>query len=160
MRLLTALSLLIGAMVITACATPLKETNFIAEKPAFRLAIAADRSEFKDSLRAKLVETYKGRAQIELIPLRKVNIKDHDVVLIMDTCMAWTMFNPSLKAFLRKSKDRDKVILFITAANKDWNYSYRGVDAITSASVAEQEDAVLATLTEQIDRIVENPPAN
>ncbi len=163
MRLLLTTLLLIAAMLVSSCTKPFKETHFVPEQPEFKLIIAADRSDFKDNIRLEIIEKYRYRATIEQIPinsLRDVDIDSYDAVLIMDTRMAWTMFNHSLKAFLRKAKDKRKVVFLITAANKDWQYSYRDVDAITSASIGSKEGAVFSAITEGIDNIVASPPAN
>jgi len=76
------------------------------------------------------------------------------VVLIMDTCLAWTDFNPSLKAFVEDLEGGKNVVLFMTAGNPDWTFSYKDIDAITSASRIENEDTVFAEIVKRIDGIV------
>jgi len=42
----------------------------------------------------------------------------------------------------------------MTAGNPDYEYSYGGVDAITSASRIANEEAIFTELSEEIDRII------
>jgi hypothetical protein len=76
------------------------------------------------------------------------------VVLILDTCLAWSGFNPSVNTFLENNKSKDNVVLFMTAGDPDWTYSYQGVDAITSASVVENEDVKFEEITQQINQLL------
>jgi hypothetical protein len=74
----------------------------------------------------------------------------------MDTCMAWSSFNPSMKAFLAAAEDPAQVILFLTVDDTDWNFSYQGVDAITAASRMEDEDRVVTDLIQAIEKILQS----
>ena len=78
------------------------------------------------------------------------------MVLIIDTTLAWSGFNPSLNTFLEDNEHKDNVIVFMTAADPDWTYSYKGVDAITSASVMENEEGKLDEIVQRIDHLLES----
>lgn len=141
----------------TACTQSVKENRFTAESPRFEMLIAGDTSEFKDGIRSRLIETYRGQGNISLMGIDKLNevkISDFDVILIMDTCLAWTHFNPSLMAYLDRNQDLDKLVLFFTAGDPDWEFSYHGIDAVTSASQIENEDQIVNQLTQQINGIL------
>ena len=158
MRPVATAALLCAAALFASCAAPLKETRVLSQAPRFSLVIATRKTAFKERLIGELIERYRLDADIAVVrlsALARVKAEDYDVVLIIDSSLAWTLFSPALKAFLRKTEDKGKLILFMTAANTGWRYSYRGVDAITSASTEDRMDSALALLSERIDRIAE-----
>ena len=151
------ITILAALLMMLGCAQPLKETRLTAEDPQFTLLIAGDASEFKDSLRPKVVGHYQDQSNIDVINIKKlkqVNPSDYDVILIMDTCLAWTGFNPSLKAFLSDLQDTHHVVVFMTAGDPDWEYSFKDIDAITSASRTENVQAAFVEIIHRIDHIV------
>ena len=120
------------------------------------LLIAGDASEFKDSIRAAIIKRYSATCNIEIINIDKLPQKrsvDYDAVLIMDTCLAWSHFNRSVKAFLDHAENRN-VVFFMTADTPDWTFTYNGVDAITSASEKEHQQVMIQRLSAAIDRIL------
>jgi hypothetical protein len=140
-----------------SCTHHVREERFESKSPKFEMIIAGDSSEFKDSIRKRLIEPYRERANIEVVNIDKLETirpENYDVVLIMDTTMAWSGFNPSLKTFLETNPQKDNIVLFMTAGDPDWTYSYRGVDAITSASEMENEEIKFLEIARQIDRLV------
>jgi hypothetical protein len=144
-------------VVMAACTQSIKETRLTTTDPQFNMLIAGDASAFKDTLRARIIGHYQGQSDIDVINIKKlkqVRLSDYDVVLIMDTTLAWTGFNPSLKAFLKNLPDTHKVVLFMTAGDPDWDFSFQDLDAITSASNIENEAAVFNEIVTHIDRIV------
>ena len=78
---------------------------------------------------------------------------DYDAVLIMDTCLAWSHFNNSVKDFLDKSENQN-VVFFMTADDPDWTFTYNGVDAITSASEKANQVPMIDRLSAAIDGIL------
>ena len=121
------------------------------------MIIASDSSEFKDHIRDRIIERYQDVGNIEVVNIKKLKeIKpaDYDVVLIMDTTLACSGFNPSFKAFLEDNQHKDNVVLFMTAGDPDWTYSYQGVDAITSASEMENEDLKFQEITRRINKLL------
>ena len=149
--------ILLTLVFLAACAQPLQEIRLTTADPQFNLLIAGDASEFKDRLRTRIISHYRNRSNIDVInikQLKQVRALDYDVVLIMDTCLAWTDFNPSLKAFVEDLEGGKNVVLFMTAGNPDWTFSYKDIDAITSASRIENEDTVFAEIVKRIDGIV------
>jgi len=155
--LLLALSLIFLSSY--SCTRSVKETRLIHEDSSFSMIIASDSSEFKDRIRNSIIQQYQNQGNIEVVNIRRLKDIDptvYDVVLIMDTCLAWSGFNPALIAFLEGNESKDNVVLFMTAGDPDWTYSYQGVDAITSASVVENEDVKFQEITQQIDQIIKN----
>ena len=145
--------------LLSSCSRKLVETSVESGKIANKILIAADASEFKDIILKRIIETFQSEYNIDIVnidKLNKKNIDNYSVVLIMDTCMAWTGFNPSLKAFIEKKDNRDKTVLFITAGDPDWKYSYLEIDAVTSASEIENEEIVYNELVERLKTILSN----
>ena len=121
------------------------------------MIIASDSSAFKDSIRNRIIQQYQDEGSIDVVNikrLKEVNPLDYDVVLIIDTCLAWSGFNPSLNTFLEDNQTKDNVVVFMTAGDPDWTYSYKGVDAITSASVVENVEVKVKDILQQIDHIL------
>jgi hypothetical protein len=150
---------LAGCLLVgnVSCTRNLKEIRL--EQPGARssLLIAGDASEFKDGIRTAIIDRYRATCTIDIINidrLPKTSGSDYDAVLIMDTCLAWSNFNPSVKAFLNKSQNRN-VVFFMTADDPDWTFTYKGVDAITSASEKENQDAMIRRLSAAIDEILQ-----
>jgi menaquinone-dependent protoporphyrinogen IX oxidase len=150
-----ALVLCLFLLFSFSCTRGIKEKRFSQEDPSFAMIIASDSSAFKDSIRDKIIRHYQDDGNIELINikrLKEINPLDYDVVLIIDTTLAWSGFNPSLNTFLENHEYKQNVIVFMTAADPNWTYSYQGVDAITSASVMKNIDVKFEEIRQQIDR--------
>jgi hypothetical protein len=60
-----------------------------------------------------------------------------------------------MKTFLDAAQDPDRVVLFMTVDDTEWDFSYQGVDAITAASTIEDEARVAAVLIQKIDQILQ-----
>ena len=149
---------LAGCLMLCAagCTRHLKETRLVQADARTSLLIAGDASEFKDGIRMAIIDRYRATCNIDIINidrLPKTRGDDYDVILIMDTCLAWSNFNPSVKVFLGKTQHQN-VVLFMTADTPDWTFTYNGVDAITSASETENQNAVIRRLIAAIDDIL------
>ncbi len=90
---------------------------------------------------------------------RQVNTAEYDVVVIMDTCLAWSRLNPSTEGFLDRIDDRHKVVVLMTADDPDWEFTYLGVDALTAAPKPDDEKQICERLRTDIDRIAERASA-
>ena len=140
-----------------SCTRGVKETRMAHKGAEFTMIIASDSSEFKDSIRNRIIEQYQDEGNIDVVNIKRlkdINPLDYDVVLIIDTTLAWSGFNPSLNTFLENNEIKNNVVVFMTAADPDWKYSYQGLDAITSASVVENEDVKFEEISQQIDQIL------
>lgn len=150
--------LLLGLVfMLTACSKNLRETTLENPDASYRLVIAGDASDFKDSIRDRLVSNYKDICNIDVINLDKlaeVDSRQYNAVLIMDTLMAWGGFNTEVKRFIDSQPDSHKIVVFFSAGDEEAAYSYKGVDAITSASVPSEEAAVADELTRKIDLLL------
>lgn len=143
--------------ILTACSKNLRETTIENPGASYRLVIAGDASDFKDSIRDRLVNNYKDICHIDVINLDKlagVDSREYNAVLIMDTLMAWGGFNTEVKKFIDAQPDSHKIVVFFSAGDEEAAYSYKGVDAVTSASVPSEETAVVDALTQKIDLLL------
>jgi hypothetical protein len=155
MRIVIGLSLAIG--LASGCTRNLQEERYTTAAARVEILIAGDASEFKDALRQRLIDHYRPFSNIDVVnidKLRTVAIDDYHVVVIIDTCLAWSRFNPSTKTFLDRTAERRKVVLLMTVDDTDWSFEYQGVDAMTAASVMANEDQVFERLRNAVDRIL------
>ncbi len=157
LKKLSVTAVIMAFLFTVSCTRNVKEAKLVNEKAKFNLIIAGDSSEYKDSIRESLISKYKSESNIEIINIKSletVSEGSYDAILIMDTCMAWGAFNPSVNNFLEKIEKKDNIVLFMTADDVEWEYSYQNVDAITSASEIENKEAVTAELSNKIDSII------
>ncbi len=139
-----------------ACTRSLKQQKIVHPNAGRTLLIAGDTSEFKDSVRTAVIDNYRSSTNIDIIgiqQLAKTRADRYDAVLIMETCLAWSNFNPSVKAFLDKLPVHN-VVFFMTVDDEDWTFTYNGVDAITSASEKANREPMIRRLTAEIDAIL------
>lgn len=147
-------------VLAAGCTRRLKETRYTAATARANLLIAGDASAFKDRLRTRLIRHYQASTNITVVntdKLKQIDTDDYHVVVIMDTCLAWSRFNTSTKSFLDRIRDHHKVVLFMTVDDTDWTFEHRGVDAITAASVIADEERVFKRLRDAIDLVLSAP---
>lgn len=144
-------------LVLAACVHKLDEIRIAPRTHLFTMLIAGDASAFKDAVREKIIQKYSAACEIHVVnidALPGMDATTYDVVVIMDTCLAWSKFNPSLKSFLDKEINREKTVLSMTVGNPDWQFRYQGVDAITSASVLADQELFFSRIDRQIQQIL------
>jgi len=155
---LVAVIFLLMLAGLQACARSVPEVRHVAVNARFTLLIASDASEFKDAVRGRVFDHYKPYSNVEVVNIGSLKTRqtgDFDAVLIIDTCLGWSRFNPSMKAFLDGAQDPDRVVLFMTVDDTEWAFTYQGVDAMTAASHMEDEDRVAADLIRELDKILQ-----
>jgi hypothetical protein len=148
---------IVALAFLASCTRNVKETQFTTENAKFNLLVAGDSSDFKDRVRNRIIARYRKNGNIDVVNinnLKDIRPEDYDVILIMDTCIGCEDFNWSMKSFLDRLEDNNNVILFMTAGNPHYEYSYGSVDAITSASRIADEEEIFTELSEEIDRII------
>ncbi len=142
---------------VVSCTRALKEQTFQTPQAQTNLLIAGDASEFKDMLRHTIIQTYRTKANIRVVNIDKlsqISPQDYDAILIIDTCLAWTRFNPSVRSFLERPAAKERVVWFMTVDDTEEHYQHHGVDAITAASVTTHQQEVATRLTRQLDAIL------
>lgn len=140
-----------------SCARNIREQHYATENARFNLLISGVTSEFKEGIISRLVERYNEDANIDLVALDKldeVQCRDYDAIVIMDSRTASTLLNTTLKSFLEKTEPCKNIVLLFTAGDPDWKYQFHGLDAVTSASLVENENRVYNELTYKIDLIL------
>ena len=148
---------IVALAFMASCTRNVKETQFTTENVKFNLLVAGDSSDFKDRVRNRIIARYRKNGNIDVVNINNLNDirpEDYDVILIMDTCIGCEDFNWSMKSFLDRLEDNNNVVLFMTAANPNYEYSYGSVDAITAASKIANEEEILTELSEEIDKII------
>ena len=140
----------------TSCTKKLMEQNFLFKKVSKTMLIAGDGSDFKNKVREQVIQAYKDEFNFDVVNIDKLKTIDslkYDLIIIMDTTMAWGGFNPSFKNFLDCSHNQKKTVLFMTASDPDWQYSYKGIDAVTSASYVENLEAAVIGIKKEIEAV-------
>lgn len=158
----TVITILLVALFSTlACTHSLKEQALTTHQAQMDLLIAGDASEYKDMLRSAIINNYRDRANIRVVNIDKLGQTDaenFDAFLIINTCLAWTRFNPNVLAFIEKPGVKEKVVWFMTVDDTDEQYQHHGVDAITAASSVENHQEVSDQLIRKIDAILSGQP--
>lgn len=140
-----------------ACRSGMRQNVFENPDASHKILITGTTSEFKDAVVAGIVERYIQACHIEILPfsrVNKTNLGNYSAIVIMDECQAWMAFNTRTMELIRKTKDKDRIILFITAGDPDWQFSTQGIDAITSASEKGKEEQVIEKISARIDDLI------
>ena len=148
---------LILVLSLISCTRQVKEMSFASKDARFNLLIAGNSSEFKDAVRNRIISRYAKYSNILVVNIHKLKATDsgrYDVVLIMDDCLAWSDLNSHMKGYLDEPSNRANVVLLMTAGDPDWEFCYKGVDAVTSASAPCNETLVFDSLIREIDKIL------
>ncbi len=156
-RLFSLVCAVLVGVVTTSCSGKVAHTSYVSDQAGVTILIAGDASEFKDGIRNRIIAAYRSAATIRVVnvgDLNKADVGSVDAVVIMDTCLARTGLNPSMKSFMKQAENRKKTVLFMTAGDPDWTYRYQEVDAITSASDLEQQEQVFTRIAAELDRIL------
>ncbi len=153
------LSALLIVVLVLACAKEPIENAIVTHPEAYRgqLLIAGVASDFKENVITRIINRYGDKYAIRLSSfdeLDNIDYSDYDIILLVDEVQAWMLFNRKFKRVMKDISEREKVVIFITAGNPDWEYDYDGLDAITSASDIVEEERVLEAITRKIDGIL------
>lgn len=133
-----------------------KETGII--KYTKKILIGSRKSQFKDAVVSKVVEHFNNDSvyikTAGLKRIKKESVKQYDVVILVNTCMAWGM-DFKVKRFLRKYKNHPHIIVLTTSVDGKWMPKKRGrkFDAICSASGKNLVDKIAEDITGKIEKI-------
>ena len=144
-------------LLFSSCSKKIPEQRFVTENAQYDLLITGVTSEFKADIISRIIDRYKDQGNVDLIDLNKLDqlqCGDYDAILVMDSVQAGSLFNFSLKSFLKKTENCKNIVLLYTAGDPDWKYQYHELDAITSASMVEDQDRVFNELTYAIDVLI------
>ncbi len=145
------------ALFFSSCTRNIVETKLENKNAKIRILIASDSSDYKDKIRNRVIDKYTNQASIDLVNIESLDdivTEKYKAIFLIDTTMGWTTFNPSIKDFIEEHEDKKKIVLFMTAADPEFEFSYEGVDAITSASEPEYEEKTFQSITDELDKII------
>ena len=148
-----------AVVAAAACSTnqPIKSQIVHNAHTGKSLLIASVSSEFKDALVSRIIDNYKGRADIRLVNLDKLKVTDlshYDALVVVDARTGWMMFNTKVRRTVRKMADKNKLVLVLTGRKHQWSWKKGKVDAITCASVKDHADPVYRNVVKKLDRLL------
>jgi hypothetical protein len=145
-------------LLICACGRSVQELKIDNTDAKCQLVIAVIRTrDFKDSVINGIVEKYRDTCAIEVMNVsnvEQITQKEFDVVLLVDECRAGMRFNKKLEEIVDEL-DKKKVVLFVTAGDPDWEYTYKDIDAVTSASEEDKTQEVIQEIAKKIDEVLD-----
>ncbi len=87
--------------------------------------------------------------------LKDENPDDYQAIVLLSSCKAWTL-SPKVRKFIKAHPGaREKIILFTTAADPDWDPKTPGVDSTTRASEMASAPDQAALLVIQVRALLE-----
>ena len=112
---------------------------------AEQVLIAGSKSDFKNALVAKVVKELNDRkitsAIVPLKQLKELDESKYDLLVLISSCIAFKPA-PQVKKFLKKVKNKEKIIVVTTVGNEKWGPKNLEVDAITTASTIVKVDEI------------------
>jgi len=122
-----------------------REINAPTNRP--RVLIASRSSDYKKALVKRIAEELgDDSAYVKVRGLKRLAKQEQadsfDVVVLINTCMAWDM-DRNVKKFLRRNPGHDKLIVLTTSAGADWLPRKRDFDALSGASEMERIEKVV-----------------
>lgn len=157
--------LIVSSLFLARCGRGVRVTELGPVNAGNSIMIAANPSEYKDRITQGLVERYKGRSRITLVPFEKLNSIDYrkfDVLVIIDALHAWQLFNTRTRWFVGKinePEELNRVVLFFTAGKPSERYTFLGIDSITAASEAQDEAGSIDKIAARIDSVLKKSKA-
>lgn len=155
--------LVMPILFLPRCGKGLRVTEIGPAGAVNSIMIAWYPSEYKNRVRQGLIERYRDRSRITLVPIEKLNSVDYrkyDALVIMDALHAWQMFNTRTRWFVGKIDQPDvvkRLVLFFTAGKPSDHYTFMGIDAITAASEAQDHAGSVKKISSRIDGILKKP---
>lgn len=150
----------LSVLFLPQCGKNIRETEVGPADAKNKIIIAAYYSDFKNTITQGLVDKFKNRAKVTVVPLEnlgKIDPYKYDVLVIIDALLAWQLFNTRTRSFIEKLKDpgeRKKLVLFLTAGDPKKNYKFMGVDCITAASQVNKDAEIVDEISEKINSML------
>jgi len=145
--------------LVGACGGQIQEMSIERSDGTCTIIIAAVKgrsSEFKKAVIHGLVERYQDTCTLEVMHVSKseqLTSKKYDVVVLVDKYLADMRLNATVKTII-DGIENENIVFFLTTANPNLEYTYGGIDAITSASQKEKEQEVIQEITDSIDELL------
>ena len=103
----------------------------------------------------RLVERYQDTCTLEVMHVSRgeqLTSKRYDVVVLVDRRDGF-MGNDTVETII-DDVEKENIVLFVTAIAPNFEYTYGGIDAITSASQKEKEQDVIQEIADSIDELL------
>ena len=153
-----ALPLMMLSIVFSCAGSKPESTKIGGADGSSSILIASRSSQFKQTLIDRLIDDYKERAELKVIPLGEiydVRTTDYDVLIVMGARMGWLMFSAKERRFLRRFKEPEKLIMLMTALDDDWEWNRDDIDIISGASKSANVDPIYQEVTLRLDALLE-----
>ena len=101
--------------------------------------ISGEHSRFKDQVRSKIIEMLKEKdiqyKEVELKNLRKADVHSYDAFVLLATCRIGNI-TKKIRKFIDRIPEnkRNRVFVYSTAGDPEWQYTDANVQAVTSAT--------------------------
>ncbi|MGD9140247.1 MAG: hypothetical protein PVJ42_01770 [bacterium] len=119
------------------------------------LLVASRTSEFKDAVIDGIEHSFEAESIamrfIGLQDLRYESAEDYDAVVLMNTCIAWSL-DTQVDAFLNKYRDTGNIVVVTTSGDGHWEpkKQNRRFDTVASASEMARVSDVVDEITAKV----------
>ena len=126
-----------------------------------KVLIASRRSDFKNSIVSSIREAFKDKPVymkfIGLDQLRKEDATDYSAVVLINTCMAWSM-DRNVNGFVKRHGDQSNMIVLTTSGDGNWmpKMKERNFDAISSASEEHKIEEVAEKIINKVNSLLQD----
>lgn len=125
------------------------------EKAERTVLVASRSSEFKEALVRTIEEQLEDESVavtlIGLQDLRDEKAEDYDAIVLINTCIAWSL-DPQVDTFLYKYREAGDIIVVTTSGDGEWEpkKQNREFDTVASASEMARVDEVADEIVEKV----------
>ena len=133
---------------------PASELNDPASET--KILVASRYSEYKEAVIEKFKNAFTDQPVyikvIGLEDLENENAKQYNAIIMINKCMAWNL-DRNVVDFLKHNENHDKMIVFTTSGDGNWQPKMEGrnFDTISSASEMAAVDQVANQLIEKVN---------
>ena len=134
-------------------AEDIKTSGNKIQEQSRNILIAVYHTRFKDSVVSVISETLKRDGySLTIIDIKDLNSDtiDNFHLAIMITWRRVFRLSSRARKVLKKLKEKDKVIMLVTAKKEEWEYGDREIDAITCASKVENVDEIADVVVKKV----------
>jgi hypothetical protein len=123
-----------------------------------KVLVASRSSEFKDAIVSKIAATFKDQSVfvkfIGLDLLKEEDGDQYDAVVVINTCMSWSLDRP-VNAFLDRYQKQAHIIVLTTSGSGEWMPKMKGRQfaAISAASKMVTVDAVADNIINRVNAL-------
>ena len=121
----------------------------------WRILVAARSSAFKDAVVEGIERAFEGESVsmnfIGLQDLRDESAEDYDAVILINTCVAWSL-DPQVDAFLHRYREGANIVVVTTSGDGHWEpkKQNRRFDTVASASEMARVDEVTGEIVAKV----------